>query len=165
MKITHLLVLLLALPRFGSAAETLPAVIPLHVRENVRVVYQVSDDARHEGVNRGLFYARKLLDTYERQGIPAAQVHLHLVYHGPGIAALAKAETRRRLGATGPENADRDLLAELIRRGVQVEVCEDTMRQKKVSAAELLPGVKIVVGAYPRLIDLQLQGFAYIKFE
>jgi hypothetical protein len=25
--------------------------------------------------------------------------------------------------------------------------------------------VKLVVGAFPRLIDLQLQGFAYIKFE
>jgi len=58
-------------------------VIPIQVRENLRIVYQVTDDAPYEGVNSN----------------------------------------------------------------------------------EVLPGVKLVVGAFPRLIDLQLQGFAYIKFE
>jgi intracellular sulfur oxidation DsrE/DsrF family protein len=48
---------------------------------------------------------------------------------------------------------------------VQIELCENTMQQKGVKPAELMPGVKLVVGAFPRLIDLQLQGFAYIKFE
>lgn len=165
MKITGLLLVMLTLPLLSPAAEPAPTVIPLQVRENVRVVYQVSDDAQHEGVNRGLFYARKLIDTYQKQGIAADQVHLHLVYHGPGIAALVNAETRQHLGATGPDNPNRELLAELIRRGVQVELCEDTMRQRKVAATELMPGINLVVGAFPRLIDLQLQGYAYIKFE
>jgi len=52
-----------------------------------------------------------------------------------------------------------------VKSGVQVELCEDTLRQKGVTAGELMPGVKIVVGAFPRLIDLQLHGYAYIKFE
>ena len=148
-----------------KAAEPAPATIPLQVRENIRVVYQVSDDAQHEGLNKGLFYARKLLNTYGKQGIARDQVHLHLVYHGTAIAALANAEARKRLGADKPENRNAGILTELARMGVQIEICEDTMRQKKVTAAELMPEVKIVVGAFPRLIDLQLQGVAYIKFE
>ena len=48
---------------------------------------------------------------------------------------------------------------------MQIELCENTMQQKGVMPTELMNGVKLVVGAFPRLIDLQLQGFAYIKFE
>jgi intracellular sulfur oxidation DsrE/DsrF family protein len=146
----------------ATAAE--PEVIPIQVRENLRIVYQVTDDVAHDGVNKGLFYARKLINTYDKHGIAAGQVHLHLVYHGTGIAAVVNDAARKRLGVDAP-NTNADILAELIRRGVQVELCENTMQQKGVKPAELMPGVKLVVGAYPRLIDLQLQGFAYIKFE
>lgn len=147
-----------------TAAAVEPEVIPLQVRENLRIVYQVTDDAAYEGVNKGLFYARKLIDTYRRHGIAPEQVHLHLVYHGTGIAAVVNDAARRRLGVE-TANPNGEILAELVQRGVQVELCENTMQQKDVKPAELLPGVKLVVGAFPRLIDLQLQGFAYIKFE
>ncbi|MBN8418631.1 MAG: DsrE family protein [Verrucomicrobia bacterium] len=158
----HLLYTLLALTVSISAAE--PEVIPIQVRENLRIVYQVTDDVAHDGVNKGLFYARKLINTYAKQGIAADQVHLHLVYHGTGIAAVVNDAARKRLGVDAA-NPNGEILAELIKRGVQVELCENTMQQKGVKPTELLPGVKLVVGAFPRLIDLQLQGFAYIKFE
>jgi intracellular sulfur oxidation DsrE/DsrF family protein len=144
----------------GSPAK----VIPLEVRGNLKIVYQVTDDLRQDGVNRGLFYAKKLLDTYTAQGIAADQVHLHLVYHGTGIAAVVNEAGLAKLGGADP-NPNRELLADLIRRGVDVELCENTMQQKGVSPEQLMPGVKLVVGAFPRLVDLQLQGFAYIKFE
>lgn len=142
-----------------------PERIPIQVRENIRVVYQVSDDTQHEGVNKGLFYAGKLIDTYEKQGIAAAQVRLHLVFHGKGIAAVVNPAARQRLKTEPAENPNAAILAELVRLGVQIELCEDTMRQRGVAASELMPVVKVIVGAFPRLIDLQLQGFAYIKFE
>lgn len=147
-----------------TAVASEPEVIPILVRENLRIVYQVTDDAQHEGVNKGLFYARKLINTYQKQDIAADQVHLHLVYHGTGIAAVVNDEARKRLGVEAA-NPNGEILAELIKRGVQVELCENTMQQKGVKPAELMAGVKLVVGAFPRLIDLQLQGFAYIKFE
>lgn len=100
----------------------------------------------------------------QKHGIGQEQVHLHLVYHRTGIAAVVKDEARKRLGAEAA-NPNAEILAELVKRGVQVELCENTMQQKGVKPSELPPGVKLVVGALPRLIDLQLQGFAYIKFE
>lgn len=158
--------LALALLSHGlPAAEPAPAVIPLQVRENLNIVYQVTDDLGYEGVNKGLFYARKLINTYQAQGIAPAQVHLHVVYHGTGIAAVVNQEARKRLGAAKVENPNAEILAELVKRGVSVELCENTMQQKGVLPTELMPGVKLVVGAYPRLVDLQLQGCAYIKFE
>lgn len=157
-----LIVCLLTFALTAAAAE--PEVIPIQVRENLRIVYQVTDDAQHEGVNKGLFYARKLINTYQKQGIAADQMHLHLVYHGTGIAAVVNDDARKRLGLEAA-NPNGEILAELLKRGVQVELCENTMQQKGVNPSELLPGVRLVVGAFPRLIDLQLQGFAYIKFE
>lgn len=159
----HLILPLLLLTASAAYAAK-PEVIPIQVRENLRIVYQVTDDVAHDGVNKGLFYARKLINTYDKQDIAADQVHLHLVYHGTGIAAVVNDTARKRLGVDAP-NPNADILAELIRRGVQIELCENTMQQKGVKPTELMPGVKLVVGAFPRLIDLQLQGFAYIKFE
>lgn len=158
----YLVASLIAFTLTATAAE--PEVIPIQVRENLRIVYQVTADAQYEGVNKGLFYARKLIDTYQKQGIAAEQVQLHLVYHGTGINDVVNDEARKRLG-TETTNPNGEILAELIQRGVQVELCENTMQQKGVKPTELMPGVKLVVGAFPRLIDLQLQGFAYIKFE
>ncbi len=162
MKPALIVIALVTLPWSHSSAE--PEVIPIQVRENLRIVYQVTEDSLHEGVNKGLFYARKLINTYQQQGISAEQIHLHLVYHGTGIAAVVNDEARSRLGAS-ESNPNGEILAELIERGVHIELCENTMQQKGVKPAELLPGVKLVVGAFPRLIDLQLQGYAYIKFE
>jgi hypothetical protein len=39
-----------------------------------------------------------------------------------------------------------------------------TLKGKGWTGEDVLPGVKIVVGAYPRIIDLQLRGYAYIRF-
>lgn len=43
------------------------------------------------------------------------------------------------------------------------EVCHVSLRGKGWSAADLLPGMTMVHGAYTRLIDLQHLGYAYIR--
>lgn len=148
-----------------EAAEAKVPVIPVKVRENLKLVYQVTDDVDHEGVNKGLFYARKLINTYEKMGIPLSEVDMHVVYHGTATHAVVQDAARKRLNASPSRNPNGEILAELVRRGVHVELCENTMQQKGVKPAELMPGVELVVGAFPRLVDLQLQGYAYIKFE
>ncbi len=148
-----------------QAADPASTTIPLKVRENLRIVYQVSDDKEHEGINRGLFYVRKLIDTYEREGVSLDAVDFHVVYHGTGLNALVNDATRARLDPEHPKNLNAEIIASLIKRGVKIELCADTMRQKQVTPGELQPGILRVVGAFPRLVDLQLQGYAYIKFE
>lgn len=154
---------LLAMSAIAHAAE--PGVIPIQVTKNLKLVYQVSDDKDHEGINRGLFYVRKLMDTYEREGIPATEVDFHVVFHGTGLNALVDDKTLARLDPSKTTNPNHEIIASLIKRGVKIEICADTMRQKSVTPDELLPGIQRVVGAYPRLVDLQLAGYAYIKFE
>lgn len=160
---TLLTTALLAMSAPLHAAD--PGVIPIQVTKNLRLVYQVSDDKDHQGINRGLFYVRKLMDTYEREGIPATEVDFHVVFHGTGLNALVTDQTLARLDPSKTANPNHEIIASLLKRGVKIEICADTMRQKNVTPAELLPGIQRVVGAYPRLVDLQLAGCAYIKFE
>ncbi len=140
--------------------------IPIQVTSDVRVVYQVSDDKLKDEVSRALFYAKKLLDVYNENGIPDDEIALHLVFHGDATNALVDAPTRRRLEAAGgDDNPNHEILAKLIARGVSVEICESSMAQREVESGQLLKGVATVRGAYPRLISLQQLGYAYIKFE
>lgn len=140
--------------------------IPLQVTEDVRVAYQISDDKLKNGVSRALFYAEKLLNTYNDNGVADSEIDLHLVFHGDGTNALVNEETRKRLGAEGgTENPNRALIDSLVERGVSIELCESSMEQREVTSEHLADGVATVRGAFPRLIELQLLGYAYIKFE
>lgn len=142
-----------------------PKIIPLQQTKNIRAVYQVSDATMYEGVHKGLLYARKIMRGYAKQGVPASEIDLHLVYHSKAIPALLNDATYQRLtGKPGP-NPNAAILDELVAMGVHIEICSDTMRQKNVQPTDLLPGVDIVPGALPRLIDLQAAGYSYIKFE
>lgn len=150
---------------FTSVWSAESEIIPIQVTKELKLVYQVSEDREFEGINRGLFYVKKLIDTYEREGIDLEEVDFRVVFHGTGLNALVNDTTRARLDPERSKNPNAEVLASLIKRGVHVELCADTMRQKKVAPENLHNGVRRVVGAYPRLVDLQLQGYAYIKFE
>jgi intracellular sulfur oxidation DsrE/DsrF family protein len=153
----------IAMPPHVLAAE--PKLIPLEKTKDIKAVYQVSEPTEHDGLNKGLFYARKVLGTYTAQGIPASEIDLHLVYHSGAIVALLDDAAYQRLSKKSGPNPNAALLAEVIKAGVHVEVCADTMKQKNVQNTDLLPGVDIVGSAFPRLIDLQSSGYSYIKFE
>lgn len=171
------LVLLFSLPQPGKTGEpdamrnvskhpSGHVRIPLQVTEDIKVVYQVSDDKMKNGVNRALFYAGKLLDTYNTNDVPDSEIDLHLVFHGDGTNALVNTETRKRLEAEGgADNPNLALIESLIQRGVSIELCESSMEQRDVTPDYLVEGIATVRGAFPRLIELQLLGYAYIKFE
>lgn len=140
--------------------------IPLQIKTNIKAVYQISDDSLSKGTARSLTYAKKLLDIYNKNDVADNQVDLHLVFHGQATNALVDSNTRKRLQAEGPDkNPNQLILAELIKRGVKIELCQSSMQQRNVTNKNLLTGVTTVIGAYPRLIELQMLGYAYIKFE
>jgi len=138
--------------------------IPLQ-SQNLKIVYQISEDKEKKGINKGLFYAKKLLDTYNANGIADKAVDLHLVFHGEGTNALVDAPTRKLLGLQTTTNPNSTAIEALLKRGVSIELCESSMKQRNVLSKELIDGVATVIGAYPRIIDLQQLGYSYIKFE
>ena len=142
---------------------------PLAVTQGVRAVYQVSGDRWKQGLGRGLFYLRKLAKVYPSLGVAPDERSLVAVLHGAaGYWALddrayaAWEGSRQERSAANPNKA---LIQELLAVGVRVELCASTMAQAGWTEDDLLAGVEVVPAAYPRVIDLQLQGYAHIVFD
>jgi uncharacterized protein len=82
---------------------------------------------------------------------PDARVEV--VCHAAGIGLVERARS---------EHAP--AVAELIRKGVRVVACENTMRQKAIRKQDLLPGVETVPsGAVEVIRKQQAEGYAYFK--
>ncbi len=150
-------------------AADLPPGDKLQTRQGVRVVYGVGADKAREGVGEGLFFVNRLLDNYDREGIPTAERQVVVVLYNEAAYWLLNPEAWTKY--TGPrkldaaQNPNLALLSSLQQRGVRVEVCGTTLKKKGWTPADLVPGIHVVPGAYARIIDLQLQGFAHIAFD
>ena len=86
------------------------------------------------------------------------------VFHGDAGYFLLKDPAYRKASEKSGKNPNKQIIQELLDAGVNLELCKSTMRSHGWTGEDVLPGVKIVVGAYPRIIDLQMQGYAYIRF-
>lgn len=152
-------------------AATEPASAPQHQvitvtqKSNIKVVYDVSSDEWEAGVGKALFYVRGLLEAYKAQGVKQENLHISMVLHGAAAYWLLNEENfrKRQLDPFGI-NPNEQIISELLDHGVSVEICHVTMEAKGWKANDLLAGIKIVHDAYTRLIDLQMQGYAYIYF-
>jgi intracellular sulfur oxidation DsrE/DsrF family protein len=71
-----------------------------------------------------------------------------------------EAYNAERMVATG--NPYKGLVADLIKRGVQIELCGATAKVHKWGNADLLPGVKVNTDAMARMTQLVQEGFAQI---
>lgn len=154
----------LALYSVVSHAEEKRVPIGVSVQKNIRVVYQIQEDDWKGGIGQGLHYVRKLLGAYDSLAIAEGDRSIHAVFHGSAGYWMLTDKSYSRFKDTKAGNPNRDVIEELVKRGVSVELCAETMKSQGWSVEDILPNVKIVVGAYPRIIDLQMQGYAYIRF-
>ncbi|SRR5579875_172762 len=112
------------------------------VSAGVVVHLDEADPAKHEAVLRTI--ANLLAELGE-------DTPVELVVHGPGLTAA--------LAGTPHEETARELLG----RGVAVAACGNTMRQRNVPAARLIPGVRVVPAGVAQLVRRQREGWAYVR--
>lgn len=142
-----------------------PKIVKITQKHNIRVVYDVKDDVWDAGIGKALYYARGLLESYKALGVPQKEIHISIVLHGPtAYWVLNEATYRQFKNDEFAFNPNEHVIQGLLKHGVSVEVCNVSLRGKGWSAADLLPGITVVHDAYTRLIDLQQQGYAYIRF-
>lgn len=139
-------------------------VIGLQYSGPIRVVYQISEDEWKHDVGKGLLYLKNLHKYYMEHGVDAGTLDIRAVFHGDAAAHLLTDEAWNRVHSTDTGNPNTKLISDLAERGVHVELC-DTRRQREGWAkSDIHPDVLLAEAAYARLIDLQLQGYAYIRF-
>jgi intracellular sulfur oxidation DsrE/DsrF family protein len=85
------------------------------------------------------------------------------VFHGPAayMTLNDRAYNANRRDSTG--NPYKELIASLIREGVEIEECAFSMQTNGWGNADLLPGVKVNTGAIARITELVQQGYVQIQ--
>ncbi|MPQ77141.1 DsrE family protein [Hydrogenovibrio sp. JE_KL2] len=148
----------------ASAADS--TILKVQHKHDIKVVYDVNQNNIEAGIGQALYYVRGLLEAYKGQGIPMEQLHISVVVHGAaGYWLLKDPKYQDFVGNPFDVNPNEKVVKELIAHGVSVEICHVTMKAHRWKPEDILPGVKIVYDAYTRIIDLQMQGYAYVKFS
>lgn len=129
----------------------------------IRVVFQITGDAMAEGVHKDLLTLKNLHANYLADGIPPEAIHIAAVLHGTAADHVLTDEAWNTSRDASSGNPNRELLAELSRNGVSIELCDSRRVINEWEKSDIHPDVLLVGNAYQRLIDLQLRGYAYIK--
>lgn len=149
------------------AAEPISAdnrsVIGLKYEGPIKVVYQITSSDMKEGVNKGLFYLKKVHQLYMESGVDPSRLDIKAVFHDDASPhVLTDAAWDKHQKATGG-NPNTAIIGELAALGIDIELCNTRRLAMKWEKSEIHTDVILVSGAYPRITDLQLLGYAYIK--
>lgn len=137
---------------------------PLAVHNDIAVVCRIDTNKCKDNVGLGLVRVRELLRDYEAINVPLNEVHITAVIHGDAAHWMLRDEAYRAYTKTSGANPNRAIIRELRDLRVGLELCGRTMKEHGWTAEDVLPDVKILPNADPRIIDLELQGYAYIRF-
>jgi hypothetical protein len=137
--LTAALTALLIVPVAGANAQSSAAARP-H-----KVVFQVSD-ADPGKWNLALNNARNVQNDLGKDNVA-----IEIVAYGPGIGMLKMDST---VGGR---------VAEAMGNGVSVVACENTMKNQKLSKADMLAKIGYVEAGVTHLMKRQQEGYAYIR--
>ena len=85
------------------------------------------------------------------------------IFHGPAGYMLLNDAAYDRVRNWQGGNPYKESVAALMRDGVQIEECAETMAQHRWSNSDLLPNVKVVTGANYRIIQLVQDGYVQLQ--
>ena len=128
-----------------------------------RAVFEVAQTSEESGqVNVSFNSAARFLNMHAQAGVPAEQLHIALVVHGPaGRDLLNDAVYRERYGVA---NANIPVLDELARAGVKIIVCGQTAAARDLPRAALAEPVQMALSAMTAMVLLQDEGYRLIPF-
>jgi uncharacterized protein len=113
-----------------------------------KVVYHLAD------LDKVDFVIGNIGNHYRGVGGPE-NVTIALVVHGSALKAFHTADATPDL----KQHAD-----QLVKSGLQLSACVNTMRAMNITLADLLPGFTVAdKGGVVRLAELQGQGYAYLR--
>jgi len=142
------------------STSTKPLHIDIPVRlTDLRVAFSIADLAFEGDLPASIFHLQLITNDISDW---KAKAQVIAVFHtNAGHVTLNDdAYNTERMVATG--NPYKDLVAELMKRGVQVELCGATATAHKWGNDDLLPEIKINTDAMARMSQLVQEGFVQI---
>jgi uncharacterized protein len=135
-------ILAVALSLIFASLDTVAAEAPA---AKERVVIQVSD-ADTAKWNLALNNAKNVQQAYG-----ADKVDIEIVTYGPGIGMLKM------------DSVIANRIDESKKAGIEIVACQNTMKNMKLTADDMLPNTSYVPSGVVELIKKQNEGYAYIR--
>ena len=142
-----------------AAAQEIRVDVPVALKQ-AKVVLNLDHSAFEGDQPTGLQFMRILTDYFKAQG---TQTRMVAIFHGAAGYQLLNDAAYARVRHWPAGNPFKDQIAALIRAGVEIEECAETMRLNRWGNADLLPGVKVTTGANMRTIELVQDGFVQLQ--
>jgi intracellular sulfur oxidation DsrE/DsrF family protein len=134
MKNSIILILFVAFLSFAASAQTHKVVIQLNTSDT-------------------LVWHGALKNISNLQTALGSSTQIELVAHGAGISILVDGKTTQKAK-----------IAELAAMGVLFKACENTIRERKIDRATILPQVGTVPSGVAEVVLKQEAGWAYLKY-
>lgn len=80
------------------------------------------------------------------------EAEIALVVYGPGIHSVLKSDSTVK-----------EQIAGLQALGIEILACNTTLKTIHKTAADLLPGVKVVPNGIPEIVERQARGWIYVR--
>ena len=142
----------------STSAKPLHIDIPVQLAE-VKVAFSIAALAFEGDLPASIFHLQ-LITTDVANWNAKAQVIAVFHTNAGHVTLNDNAYNIERMIATG--NPYKELVANLMKRGVQVELCGATATVHKWGNSDLLPGVKVNTDAMARMSQLAQEGFIEI---
>lgn len=122
------------------------------------VAFDVTARGNEGAINRKFESAARFLNMHAAVGVPAENMQLAVVVHGPAVLDLTNSDR------FGGENPNTGLIKLLRQHGVRFVVCGQSAAFQDVSKTDLLPDVEMAVSAMTAHALLQQQGYTLNPF-
>ena len=146
-----------------GAIASVEADVPIPRDALFHVSFDVSERADAGERSRRLESAARLLNMLAQAGVPPERVRIAIVVHGGATLDLTDAETYAAR-SDGAQNANADLIAALIRSGVEIHLCGQCAAAYRIDRDALLPGVRMALSAKTAHALLQQRGYTLNPF-
>lgn len=149
----------------NAAAAEQPAAKP--AEGLIKVVYHAdfADPRRFSAMLSNIY---NMVSTYQSE-LKEYDVRIVFLSHGIRFATQDKLAGTPFAEDAALKQRRADLLARLASlrdtEGVKLELCEITREAVRLPREKLIPGVTLVPSGVVRIVELQRQGFAYLKVE
>ncbi len=161
LKILSLIILFISIPVIAQNKT----IDKLEFTTGLNSVWEVKTADIEDGLGAGLIYPDKLVQRYTILGITKENYKISVVVHLKAGYFLLNDDAYKKYTKSTEPNPNKDIINKLLGEGVNVELCGITMQNNGWTEKDLLPGITILaVGAYARIIDLEKEGYEYIRF-
>ncbi len=148
---------------YGEVYEIENISFPIDTSMDFKVVFDIMESPEAPGeLNRQIETVARFLNMHGQNGVNTDQLNVYMVFHNEATKDIMADEAYMESFHTGNPNAG--LLNDLMDAGVQVILCGQSSKARKVPVSEVLPGVKLALSAMTALVQLQEEGYHVIKF-